>query len=158
VEGIIVSFFDDAVCGNAFKGVIPEIEQEMPTATGGWGNGLPVLRRIQQLGITLNDIELAPLRRGLAEAALTAVPAVVIGGSEAVPFASREAEHTDLAFFKFGKLKGTDKEFQYQIPAQDFDNRVGNIRLGIPAFVKLVKPWFHMTANAYSSDPGVSSS
>ena len=125
----------------------------MPSATASGGKGLPVLRCIQQSGVTLNYIKLTPLRRQLAEAALATVPAIVIGGVKAITLAVRKTEDADFTFLKLRKLKCIYKEFEYKILGLNLDNRAWNIGFGIPALVELVKPWFHKSANTLSKEP-----
>ena len=149
-ERIVGAGFDEALLGDTLKGIFPEVEQEMQPATTRRHNCLPVLRRIQQGGIALNHIELAPLRRQLAESALTAVPAVVIGGAETIAFTAHKAQRADFALPKLRKLKCVYQKPQHQIPVLNFDDGVRSIRLGIPAFIEFVKSRFHKleTVNA----------
>jgi hypothetical protein len=93
-QRVICNAFESPLSGDALKGVIAKIEQEVTRRIGSTTRNLPIYWIHQVRVRTFDLIELAPLRRQLAVATLPAIPTFVIGRPWAIPGAIHETKYS----------------------------------------------------------------
>jgi hypothetical protein len=103
------------------------------------GNLNPVAWALCQPQIAAYLVELPPLRRQLAESALTTIPTFVIGGSKTVALAGDESQSADILRTELRELVGVHSEQNNYIMAFDDDSWVRSIWLSIPSLIQLPK-------------------
>jgi hypothetical protein len=114
-QRVICNAFENPVSGDALKGVVAKIEQEVTRRIRSTTRNLPIYWVHQVTVRTCDLIELAPLRRQLAVATLPAMPTFVIGRPQAIPGAVRETKDSFIALRKACELKRVQQEAENYI-------------------------------------------
>jgi hypothetical protein len=114
-QRIICNTLESPISGDALKGVIAKIEQEVTRRIRNTTRNLPIYWVHQVRVRTCDLVELAPLWRQFAVATLPAIPTFVIGRAQAIPRAVHETKYSFIFLRKACELKRVQQEAENHI-------------------------------------------